>query len=61
MTIQAAFLLPGQGSQSVGMGADVFTTSLAARQVYETVDEALGFSLSSLCFHGPEDALRDTI
>src|SRR5450759_2223441 len=61
MTTQAAFLLPGQGSQSVGMGADVFTTSLAARQVFETVDEALGISLRSLCFHGPEDALRDTI
>src|SRR5437588_7639485 len=43
------------------MGADVFTTSTAARQVFETVDEALGFPLSSLCFQGPEEKLRDTI
>src|SRR2546421_4477722 len=61
MTTQVAFLLPGQGSQSVGMGADVFASSLAARQVFETVDKALGFSLSTLCFHGPEDTLRDTM
>lgn len=61
MSTQVAFLFPGQGSQSVGMGADVFTTSTAARQVFETVDEALGFPLSSLCFQGPEDKLRDTI
>jgi len=61
MTTQVAFLFPGQGSQSVGMGADVFATSSAARQVFETVDEALGFSLSTLCFQGPEDTLRDTV
>src|SRR5258708_16679443 len=61
MTIPVAFLFPGQGSQSVGMGADIFATSSAARQVFETVDEALGISLSSLCFHGPEDVLRETI
>src|SRR5207245_10213865 len=61
MSTQVAFLFPGQGSQSVGMGADVFTTSTAARQVFETVDEALGFPLSSLCFQGPEDKLRETI
>src|SRR5438270_160120 len=61
MSTQVAFLFPGQGSQSVGMGADVFTTSTAARQVFETVDEALGFPLSSLWFQGPEDKLRDRI
>lgn len=61
MTTQVAFLFPGQGSQAVGMGADVCATSSAARRVFETVDEALGFSLSALCFEGPEDTLRDTV
>src|SRR6266852_1944375 len=61
MTAQIAFLFPGQGSQAVGMGADVFAASAAARRVFEAADEALGFSLSNLCFSGPEDALRETI
>lgn len=61
MTIPVAFLFPGQGSQSVGMGADICAQSPAARQVFETVDEALGISLSKLCFEGPEDVLRETV
>ena len=61
MTKQVAFLFPGQGSQSVGMGADIFESSEAARRVFKTFDEALGFSLSDLCFHGPEETLRATI
>jgi [acyl-carrier-protein] S-malonyltransferase len=61
MTTQVAFLFPGQGSQAVGMGADIFATSTAARHVFEAVDQALGFSLSDLCFRGPEDTLRETI
>jgi [acyl-carrier-protein] S-malonyltransferase len=61
MTAHIAFLFPGQGSQAVGMGADIFEASSAARRVFEAVDEALGFSLSSLCFYGPEETLRETI
>lgn len=61
MTAQVAFLFPGQGSQAVGMGADLSTASPAARRVFEAVDGALGFSLSSLCFNGPEETLRETI
>ncbi|GHO87728.1 ACP S-malonyltransferase [Dictyobacter formicarum] len=61
MTTQVAFLFPGQGSQNVGMGADVFATSDAAKRVFNTFDETLGFSLSNLCFQGPEDTLRSTI
>ncbi len=61
MTSQVAFLFPGQGSQAVGMGADLFAASPAAKQVFETVDTALGFPLSTLCFQGPEETLRETI
>jgi [acyl-carrier-protein] S-malonyltransferase len=61
MTGQVAFLFPGQGSQAVGMGADIYAQSEAARRVFDTVDEALGFPLSTLCFEGPEETLRETI
>src|SRR5579863_1255748 len=61
MTTQVAFLFPGQGSQVVGMGADIFAASESARKVFEAADESLGFSLSNLCFNGPEDILRKTI
>jgi len=61
MTTQVAFLFPGQGSQAVGMGADIFEASPAARHVFESADEALGISLSKLCFQGPDEVLRETI
>lgn len=53
-------LFPGQGSQFVGMGRDAFEASAAARAVFESADDALGFSLSRLCFEGPEDTLKLT-
>jgi [acyl-carrier-protein] S-malonyltransferase len=55
-----ALLFPGQGSQEVGMGRDVFEASPAARAVYETADAVLGLPLSKLCFEGPEEELRRT-
>lgn len=61
MTAQVAFLFPGQGSQAIGMGADVYAASTAARNIFETVDEAVGISLSTLCFQGPDETLRETI
>ncbi|GAC1358899.1 MAG: ACP S-malonyltransferase [Ktedonobacteraceae bacterium] len=61
MTTKVAFLFPGQGSQAVGMGADIFAASPAAKQVFEAVDDAIGTPLSRLCFQGPEETLRETI
>lgn len=55
-----ALLFPGQGSQEVGMGAEVCRTSAAARATFEMADDALGFALSRICFDGPEDELLRT-
>jgi [acyl-carrier-protein] S-malonyltransferase len=55
-----AFTFPGQGSQSVGMGKDLAAAFLAARRVFEEVDEALDQKLSALMWEGPEDTLTLT-
>lgn len=55
-----AALFPGQGSQQVGMGASLAEAFPAAREVFERSDAALGFSLSKLCWEGPEEELRQT-
>jgi [acyl-carrier-protein] S-malonyltransferase len=55
-----AFLFPGQGSQAVGMGKDLFERFPVARQTFEEADRSLGKSLSQLCFEGPEEQLRLT-
>jgi len=55
-----AFIFPGQGSQSVGMGKSASDVSESARNIFSEADEALGFSISNLCFEGPEDQLMLT-
>ena len=55
-----AFVFPGQGSQKVGMGADLADASAVAREVFEEVDEALGQGLSKIMRDGPEDLLTLT-
>ena len=55
-----AWLFPGQGAQEIGMGQDFWRQSAAARQVFEAADQVLGYSLSQICFEGPEERLRDT-
>ncbi len=56
-----AFVFPGQGSQFVGMGKDVYEDFKAARSVFDASDKALGFELSRLCFEGPAEDLRLTV
>jgi [acyl-carrier-protein] S-malonyltransferase len=55
-----AYIFPGQGSQYVGMGKDLADNFAAAKRIFEAADDALGFSISKLCFAGPADELQLT-
>ena len=61
MTKKIAFLFPGQGAQSVGMGKDLYETYGIAKNVYDTADKILGKSIMTLCFEGPEEDLKQTV
>lgn len=56
-----AFVFPGQGSQTVGMGRDLANLYLPAKQAFEEADDILGFPLSRLMWEGPEAELNDTV
>lgn len=57
---EIAFIFPGQGSQSVGMGKELYERFPAAKAVFDAADAALGFSITDMCFNGPEEELRKT-
>jgi len=60
MQHHTAFVFPGQGSQSAGMGKEIAEKYPVARRVFDEIDNALGFSISRLCFEGPDEELKLT-
>jgi [acyl-carrier-protein] S-malonyltransferase len=58
--VKIAFVFPGQGSQFVGMGKDLYDHVPSARELLEEANEVLGYDLANICFNGPEETLKMT-
>ncbi len=61
MAKKIAFLFPGQGAQTVGMGKDLYENFASAQKVFDTADTVLGKKITTLCFDGPEEDLKQTV
>ena len=61
MVKKIAFIFPGQGAQTVGMGKDLYENCQAAKNVFDTADRVLNKSITKLCFEGPEEDLKQTV
>ena len=55
-----AFVFPGQGSQFVGMGKDLYETSPLAKELFDKADEILGFKITDIMFAGTDEQLKET-
>jgi len=58
--MKTAFLFPGQGAQTVGMGAEIYRSFPIAAEVFERANDIVGFDLSGICFEGPAERLNST-
>ena len=56
-----AFIFPGQGSQTTGMGLDLYNNFECAKTIYDTADKVLNKKISEICFNGPDETLKQTI